>query len=73
MKSEYGMALYIISNINNPVLSDDEKASAVYEVIKGSNHLAPMSVTKDQLFDIVEWLFDKAYEVKESDTQCPNN
>lgn len=58
----YGKAIDTIEHIEER--SDEEIALAIYRIL---NMASIMAVNKDNLVKIIRYLFDKCYEVKESE------
>ena len=61
-KMTYGKAIDTIEHIEER--SDEEIALAIYRIL---NMASIMAVNKDNLVKIVRYLFDKCYEVEESE------
>ena len=61
-KMTYGKAIDTIEHIEER--SDEEIALAIYRIL---NMASIMAVNKDNLVKIIRYLFDKCYEVKESE------
>lgn len=55
-------AINIIKSIDNDQFTEDEKALAIYEVLKMPTH---MSITKDDSLNVTKYLFNLIYEVVE--------
>ena len=53
-------AFEIFCDINSEEHTEDEKVEAIYEVINSPTH---NSITKSKMMEVVEYLFDKAYEI----------
>ena len=53
-------AFEIFCDINSEEHTEDEKVKAIYEVINSPTH---NSITKSKMMEVVEYLFDKAYEI----------
>ena len=58
----YGKAIDTIEHIEER--TDEEISLAIYRIL---NMASIMAVNKDNLVKIIRWLFDKCYEVKESE------
>ena len=61
-KMTYGKAIDTIEHIEER--SDEEIALAIYRIL---NMASIMAGNKDNLVKIIRYLFDKCYEVKESE------
>lgn len=59
MKHGVGKALAIVKNINKAECSDVEKAHAIYLVMNMPTH---MSITKDELIEVIKWLWHYSWE-----------
>lgn len=53
-------AIYIIDNIDSDAFDDEQKGLAIMEV---KNAETLNSVTKKDLLKVINWLFDKCFEV----------
>ena len=47
--------------IDNQKVSDEDKALAIYEVLKMPTY---MSIKKDSMMKVIKWLFDRCWEVE---------
>lgn len=61
-KMTYGKAIDTIEHIERR--SDEEIALAIYRIL---NMASIMAVNKDNLVKIIRYLFDKCYEIQESE------
>lgn len=61
-KMTYGKAIDTIEHIEER--TDEEIALAIYRIL---NMASIMAVNKDNLVKIIRYLFDKCYEVEESE------
>lgn len=61
-KMTYGKAIDTIEHIEEH--SDEEIALAIYRIL---NMASIMAVNKDNLVKVIRYLFDKCYEVEESE------
>lgn len=59
---KHGKAMAIVKNINNAEYTDNEKAHAIYLVMNMPTH---MSITKDELINVIKWLWHYSWEFKE--------
>lgn len=53
-------AFEIFCDINSEKHTEDKKVEAIYEVINSPTH---NSIAKSKMMEVVEYLFDKAYEI----------
>lgn len=58
----HGKAMAIVKNINNAECTDTKKAHAIYLVMNMPTH---MSITKDELINVIKWLWHYSWEFKE--------
>ena len=58
-----GKACAIFMQINDAKYTDDEKAIAIFDVLKMPTH---NGVNKDSMLAVIKWLFDRCYEVEEA-------
>lgn len=56
---KYGSAIEIIENLDKH--TDDEIILAIYTIL---NMVTIMAVKKDNLLNVIRWLFNKFYEVE---------
>ena len=61
MKMKIGKACAVFMQIESDQYTDDEKATAIYHVIKMPTHIG---VTKDAMLAVIKWLFDKLWDVE---------
>lgn len=59
-----GTAIAIVKNIEKSSYTDNKKAEAIYEVMKMPTH---MSITKDEMLNVIKWLWHKHYTFEESE------
>lgn len=52
-------AIVIFNNIQSDLFTDEEKATAIYEVMNMPTH---MSIKKETVFNALKWLWYSAYE-----------
>ncbi len=57
-----GKQCAIFCNIDSEKFTNEEKALAIYDVLKMPTHL---SITKDSMIKVIKWLWDQLYEIKE--------
>ena len=66
-----GKAMDIFLQINSEKFTNEEKAEAIYHVMNMATH---MSITKDNMIEVIKWLWNQQYEwieneVKEGNTE----
>ena len=59
MKVNAGKAMAIFMQIDSDKFTDEEKAEAIYVVMKMPTH---MSITKDKMLSVIKWLWNRSYE-----------
>lgn len=59
-----GKAFRIFEEINSDEYTEDEKVIACYHVLQAPTH---NSINKDKMLAVAKWLFDKSFEVSESE------
>ena len=57
-----GKAMAIFMQIDSDKFTDEEKAEAIYVVMKMPTH---MSITKDKMLSVIKWLWNRSYEFVE--------
>lgn len=57
-----GKAMAIVMQIDSDKFTDEEKAEAIYVVMKMPTH---MSITKDKMLSVIKWLWNRSYEFVE--------
>lgn len=57
-----GKAMAIFMQIDSDKFTDEEKAEAIYVVMKMPTH---MSITKDTMLSVIKWLWNRSYEFVE--------
>lgn len=60
----YGKAMAIFIQIDSDKYSDIEKALAIHQVMKAPTHMA---VKKDDMLRVIDWLWNKLYEIQVED------
>lgn len=61
-----GKATAIFENINNDKHSDEEKALAIYEVMKMPTH---NGIKKNSMLSVIKWLWEKCYEIEDGEQE----
>ena len=61
-----GQALAVFKQIDSDKYTDEEKAMAIYVVMNMPTH---MSITKDEIFKVVKWLWNSFYEFVEEEKE----
>lgn len=61
-----GRATAIFEDVNSDEYSDEEKALAIYDVIKMPTH---NGVKKDSMLSVIEWLWNKCYEIEDGEQE----
>lgn len=61
-----GDAIAIVKNIEKAPFTDNQKAIAIYKVMEMPTH---MSITKDDMFNVIKWLWNKHYTFDESEVE----
>ena len=56
-----GRAVAVFSDIDNDEYTEEEKALAIYYVMKMPTH---NGVKKDWMLSVIKWLWNKCYEIK---------
>lgn len=59
-------ATAVFEDINSDEYSDEEKALAIYEVMKMPTH---NGVKKDNMLSVIEWLWHKSYEIEDGEQE----
>lgn len=62
MKLKLCDAIVVVQNLQSEKLADETKGLAILRILE-ANTLN--SVTKNDMKNIIKWLFDKCYEVRE--------
>lgn len=62
MKLKLCDAIVVVQNLQSEKLTDETKGLAILRILE-ANTLN--SVTKNDMKNIIKWLFDKCYEVRE--------
>ena len=55
-----GKAVGIFCNIDSKEYSDEEKAVAIFEVLKMPTH---NGIRKEAMLEVTQWLFERCFEV----------
>lgn len=61
-KMSLGTACAIFHNIDNPDISEEEKAAAIFKVINMETH---NSVTKASMLKALRWLLELSFDIRE--------
>lgn len=61
-----GKAIAIVKNIQSTDFTDKEKALAIYVVMNMPTH---MSITKEELINVIEWLWNCSFELENEDAE----
>lgn len=61
-----GKACAIFMQIESDKYTDEEKATAIYHVLKMPTH---NGVTKDAMLAVIKWLFERRWEATGEDAQ----
>lgn len=59
-------ATAVFEDINSDEYSDEEKALAIYDVIKMPTH---NGVKKDSMLSVIKWLWHKIYEIEDGEQE----
>lgn len=59
-------ATAVFEDINSDEYSDEEKALAIYDVIKMPTHIG---VKKDSMLSVIKWLWHKIYEIEDGEQE----
>ena len=59
-------ATAVFADINSDEYSDEEKALAIYDVIKMPTH---NGVKKDSMLSVIKWLWHKIYEIEDGEQE----
>ena len=62
MKLKLCDAIVVVQNLQSEKLADETKGLAILRILEGNTL---NSVTKNDMKNIIKWLFDKCYEVRE--------
>lgn len=57
-----GTAWAIFQNIDNPEISTEEKAAAIFKIINMETH---NSVTKASMLKVIRWLLELSFDIQE--------
>jgi len=57
-----GKACDIFAQIDSEKYEDDEKAMAIYHVLKMPTH---NGISKDKMLSVIKWLFERQWDVEE--------
>lgn len=61
-KMSLGTACVIFHNIDNPDISEEEKAAAIFKVINMETH---NGVTKASMLKVLRWLLELSFDIRE--------
>lgn len=61
-----GKSTAIFEDINSDEYSDEEKALAIYDVMKMPTH---NGVKKDSMLSVIKWLWHKIYEIEDGEQE----
>ena len=65
-----GKAMAIFLQINSEEFTDEEKAEAIYLVMNMATH---MSIKKDNMIEVIKWLWNQKYEWVEDEEKAGEN
>ncbi|MBR2867846.1 MAG: hypothetical protein IKB88_02110 [Clostridia bacterium] len=57
---EKGKAMAIFTQINSEEYTDEEKALAIYMIMRMITH---NSITKNMMLEVIKWLWNKGFEI----------
>ena len=61
-----GKSTAIFEDINSDKYSNEEKALAIYDVMKMPTH---NGVKKDSMLSVIKWLWHKIYEIEDGEQE----
>lgn len=61
-----GKSTAIFEDINSDEYSNEEKALAIYDVMKMPTH---NGVKKDSMLSVIKWLWHKIYEIEDGEQE----